>query len=46
MNLESQVSMEEFEKCEVCYEEFDDNEYGNKPYCLFPCGKIDTKPFY
>ncbi len=41
MSLVSQNSIDEFEKCEVCYEEFDDIfEYGRKPYCLFPCGKF------
>ena len=25
-------------KCGVCYDDFDDNDWTNKPYTLFPCG--------
>ena len=30
--------MDNLDKCEICYELFDDDENMNKPYCLFPCG--------
>ncbi len=26
------------DKCEICYEPYDEDENMNKPYCLFPCG--------
>lgn len=26
------------DKCEICYEQYDEDENMNKPYCLFPCG--------
>ena len=28
-------------KCGVCYEDFDDNDWTNKPYSLFPCGNLN-----
>jgi hypothetical protein len=25
-------------KCGICFDDFDDNDWTNKPYTLFPCG--------
>ncbi len=36
--IEIDDGLENFEKCEICFEEFDDNELMNKPYSLYPCG--------
>lgn len=33
-------------KCGVCYDDFDDNDWTNKPYTLFPCGNYQKYQKY
>lgn len=37
---EQSHEIEDFEKCEICFEEYNDNENANKPFSLYPCGKL------